>query len=56
MKNIKFNGIKIDSSLEKDKVIEFFKTKLVHFDDFELIETDDLELEDYILKIRKQED
>ncbi|MEG0696686.1 MAG: hypothetical protein RR447_06075, partial [Algoriella sp.] len=56
MKNIKFSGIKIDQTLEKEKVLAFFQSKITHFSDFELIETDDLELEDYILKIRKQED
>ena len=56
MKNIKFSGIKIDQTLEKDKVLAFFQSKITHFEDFELVETDDLELEDYILKIRKQED
>ena len=56
MKNIKFSGIKIDQTLEKEKVLAFFQSKITHFEDFELVETDDLELEDYILKIRKQED
>ena len=56
MKNIKFNGIKIDQSLERDKVIEFFQSKMSQFEDFELIETEDLELEKFILKLKRPEE
>ncbi len=56
MKNIKFAGIKIDESLEKEKVLTFFQSKIAHFNDFELIETDDSELVNFILKLKKQED
>ena len=56
MKNIKFNGIKVHPSLEKEKVTAFFEKSLTHFNDFELVDTDELELENYILKIKRQED
>ncbi|WP_353165237.1 hypothetical protein [Empedobacter brevis] len=56
MKNIKFNGIKVHPSLEKDKVTDFFASRMIHFNDFELVETDELELENYILKLKRQEE
>ena len=56
MKNIKFNGIKVHPSLEKEKVTAFFENRLTHFNDFELVDTDELELENYILKIKRQEE
>ena len=46
----------IDPSLERDKVIEFFQSKMSQFEDFELIETEDLELEKFILKLKRPED
>jgi hypothetical protein len=55
MKNIKFNGIKIDPSLEKEKVIEFFQSNNLNLEHFEVVETDESELERYILKILKKE-
>ncbi|WP_314244591.1 hypothetical protein [Empedobacter tilapiae] len=56
MKNIKFGGVKVDPSLKKEDVVDFFKSKLTHFEDFELVETDELELENYILKLKRQEE
>ena len=56
MKNIKFNGIRIHPAIDKEKAMNFLKTKLAHFDDFILVNTDEMELENYILKLKKQEE
>lgn len=54
MKNIKFGGVKIDSSLRKEDVEQFFRDKLIHLDEFELIENEELDLEKYLLKLRNK--
>ena len=51
MKRIKFGGIKINPSLNKDEVIQFFDEKLEHRGMFELVDTEDNSLEDYLLKL-----
>ena len=53
MKNIRFAGIKINPSLEKKQVVEFFKSNSIHFADFELIDANEFELENYVIKLKK---
>lgn len=51
MKRIKFGGVKIHPSLDKEKVTQFFEEKLKDFTQFELIETEENSLEKFILKL-----
>lgn len=52
MKRIKFGGVKIHPSLEREKVRQFFEEKFADLHEFELTETEDNSLENFILKLR----